>query len=451
MKNLLAKLRQPRRREIEAFVAWAREHAVTFDSLEGAHTDIEKLSFLDELLEGKRIVYLGEEDHWIREKNSYRLLLLRYLFSRGWRWLGEELGWSDGMRINRYLETGERSQLDRVATYGYRGAIREDRDDSPTGILKESSTGYPADAFAAAQIRLAESLRELNAGRPAGSKPLCFFGFDLDVLAGGGYEELAGILRPVLEAPAARKLKTLLTRPSGETLAQEIARLERVLAEIDAQERQLKQLLGPDKLSLLRESALALRQSFDFIRVANPTRSWKRLNQAMAAREEAMCRRVRFVLSRMEPGDKLILMGHNRHLAKESAAIKNAGGAPPGGNKVPALGSMLNRLLPGEIFSIWMLHDCGSSSQPLSWLSSNYSSPPGSLNAILAEVGSCFLLPTASADPRARLLRKPMQINGIYNQVFRTAAARQADALFFVRRVNPLQITPGTKSGIEDI
>jgi len=24
------------------------------------------------------------------------------------------------MRINRYLETGERSQLDRVATYGYR-------------------------------------------------------------------------------------------------------------------------------------------------------------------------------------------------------------------------------------------------------------------------------------------------------------------------------------------
>jgi len=161
--------------------------------------------------------------------------------------------------------------------------------------------------------------------------------------------------------------------------------------------------------------------------VANPTRSWKRLNQAMAAREEAMCRRVRFVLSRMEPGDKLILMGHNRHLAKESAAIKNAGGAPPGGNKVPALGSMLNHLLPGEIFSIWMLHDCGSSSQPLSWLSGNYSSPPGSLNAILAEVGlvSCCY---ASADPRARLLRKPMQINGIYNQVFRSRRRRQADA-----------------------
>ena len=111
MKNFLYKLKQPRKREIDNFVAWARKRAVTFDSLEGAHTDIEKLSFLDELLEGKRIVYLGEEDHWIREKNSYRLLLLRYLFSRGWRWLGEELGWSDGMRINRYLETGELSLI----------------------------------------------------------------------------------------------------------------------------------------------------------------------------------------------------------------------------------------------------------------------------------------------------------------------------------------------------
>ncbi len=448
MKNFLYKLKQPRKREIDNFVAWARKRAVTFDSLEGAHTDIEKLSFLDELLEDKRIVYLGEEDHWIREKNSYRLLLLRYLFSRGWRRLGEELGWSDGMRINRYIETGERTHLNRVSTYGYRGTIREDRDDGPTGILKETSTKYPTEAFASTQIRLAEALRKLNVERPAGSTPLYFFGFDLDVLAGGGYEDLAGMLLPVIEAPAAAKLQALLARPSGESLEQEIARLERVLEEIDAGKEQLKELLGPDSLGLLRESAQTLRQSFDFIRMANPARTWEQLNRAMAAREEAMYRRVRFILSQMEPGEKLILMGHNRHLAKESDAIKNAGGAPPGGKKVPSLGTMLNRLLPGEVFSIWMLHDRGSSSQPLSWLSSEYSSPPGSLNAMLAEVGPYFLLPTVSPDPRARLLGKPLQVNGIYNQVFRTAVARQADAVFFVRRVNPLRVDPGAEPGL---
>ncbi len=399
---------------------------------------MEKLSFLDELLEGKRIVYLGEEDHWIREKYSYRMLLLRYLFSRGWCRLGEELGWSDGIKINRYLETGDRTYLTRVTAYGYREAIREDRNDSPTGILKETSTEYPTEAFAAMQIRLAKALRKLNVERPAGSKALFFFGFDLDVLAGGGYEELAEVLHPVRDAPAAAKLKSLLAPPAGETLEQEITRLDRALTEIDAVKGQLKQLLGQDRLSLLRESALALRQSFDFIRVANPARTWKRLNRAMAAREEAMYRRVSFILSQMAPGEKMILMGHNRHLARESGAIKNAGGAPPGGNKVPALGTMLNRLLPGEVFSIWMLHDRGSSSQPLSWLSREYSSPPDSLNAMLSKVGPCFLLPTVSPDPRARLLGKQLPVNGIYNQVFRTAVARQADALFFVRQVSPL-------------
>ena len=366
------------------------------------------------------------------------MLLLRYLFSRGWCRLGEELGWSDGIRINRYLETGERSYLTRVTAYGYQGAIREDRNDCPTGILKETSTEYPTEAFAAMQIGLAKALRKLNVERPAGSKAFYFFGFDLDVLAGGGYEDLAEVLHPVREAPTAAKLQSLLARPAGETLEQEIARLERALTEIDAVEEQLKQLLGQDRLSLLRESALALRQSFNFIRVANPARTWKQLNRAMAAREEAMYRRVRFILSQMAPGEKMILMGHNRHLARESGAIKNAGGAPPGGKKVPALGTMLNRLLPGEVFSIWMLHDHGSSSQPLSRLSREYSSPPNSLNAMLAEVGPCFLLPTVSPDPRARLLGKPLPVNGIYNQVFRTAVARQADALFFVRRVNPL-------------
>ena len=65
MKTLFRKLTRPRRRKIEAFIAWAREQAVTFDCLDGKDTDNEKLSFLDELLEDKRIVYLGEEDHWL--------------------------------------------------------------------------------------------------------------------------------------------------------------------------------------------------------------------------------------------------------------------------------------------------------------------------------------------------------------------------------------------------
>ena len=110
-----------------AFVEWAREAAVFVGDFADDGFEVERLAFLDEALEGKRIVYLGEPSHWIHEKYPYRLLMVRYLFSRGWRHLGEELSWSDGKRVDRYLETGDPAQLDRVTAYGYEGANRPDR------------------------------------------------------------------------------------------------------------------------------------------------------------------------------------------------------------------------------------------------------------------------------------------------------------------------------------
>ncbi|HEX3043266.1 MAG TPA: hypothetical protein VHY08_00815, partial [Bacillota bacterium] len=81
LKNLWPGQEQPKTPEIEAFISWAREHALRTDSLDAQNAEIEKLSILDPLLARKRIVYLGEEDHWVHEKSDYRLLLLRYLYS----------------------------------------------------------------------------------------------------------------------------------------------------------------------------------------------------------------------------------------------------------------------------------------------------------------------------------------------------------------------------------
>jgi hypothetical protein len=107
-----------------------------------------------------------------------------------------------------------------------------------------------------------------------------------------------------------------------------------------------------------------MRDSFDYCRMANPAANYKALNKAMAAREELMCRHVKFILSQM-------------------------------GQKE---------------------------------------------NAILAEVGSIYLLPTDTMDAqRADLLKSEIDIAGIYNATFRTAISRQADAIFFVNKVNPLK------------
>ncbi len=101
MKNIFQRLLAPGKAEVDKFSAWAQKQAIDIDPLDGAGFNIERLSSFDELFTNKRIVYLGEEDHWIHEKIEYRILMLRYLFSRGWRHVGEEIGFSYGLRLDR--------------------------------------------------------------------------------------------------------------------------------------------------------------------------------------------------------------------------------------------------------------------------------------------------------------------------------------------------------------
>ena len=115
-------------REPRDFLAWARERAIHVDLASPAASPVTPL---DPLLQGKRIVYLGESNHFVHEKYAYRLLFLRHLVAAGFHFLGEELAWTDGVWIDRYLSTGREELLDDVATYGYAGAAREDRDDAP--------------------------------------------------------------------------------------------------------------------------------------------------------------------------------------------------------------------------------------------------------------------------------------------------------------------------------
>jgi hypothetical protein len=129
-----------RRRAIKDFRAYASEYTIAFDDFEAANENenTARLSILDSLVAGKRFAYIGEPDHFIHEKYAYRLAMLNYLAARGFTHVGEEIGASDGMRVARFIETGDKSQLERVTIYGYSGASRSDRDDTPTGILRDS-------------------------------------------------------------------------------------------------------------------------------------------------------------------------------------------------------------------------------------------------------------------------------------------------------------------------
>lgn len=239
--------------------------------------------------------------------------------------------------------------------------------------------------FKSEQLKLVRALKDISIKCEANSERIRYFGFDIDALAGGGYEDMEELLLPVSDEPEVMKLLASLERLPGETIEDEINRLFSVSYTVKLMETDLIKLLGDKKYSMLQSWILTLQDSLEFNHIANPATDYDTVNIAMAAREEAMCRHVKFILSQVGLDDKLVLMAHNRHLSKG--------------------------------------------------LSNEYASIPGSLNAILAKVGPNFLLPTAGV----RLFGRNLDIAGLCKVVYRTAIARQADAIFFIREVSPLR------------
>ncbi len=136
------------------------DRAVPID-LDGERGSLEAFSALDEVADRARVAFVGEMDHFITEKYEYRLLCIRYLVSRGWRWFGEELPADRGRRADAYLRTGEESQL-------------EPLDEPPwftSGIL--ANDRQPDAALDVAQRRFMQAVRRACPG-------IRWFGFDAD-------------------------------------------------------------------------------------------------------------------------------------------------------------------------------------------------------------------------------------------------------------------------------
>ncbi len=375
------------------------------------------MSGFDELLEGKRFAYIGESNHFVREKYAYRMLMARYLHSRGWRVFGEELSWSDGIRVGRFLETGDESWLDMVTAYGYRGDERDDRDDSPTGILAEG-WNEPNPAFRAQQIRFAHALRELEGIR--------FFGFDIDYIPSSGYQHVIEFLL----AGGEHVLAASFGRSPGETIEQEIERLTRAVDSIDQ---------GADT-ELIR-AAKTLRDSHRYAATAYTASSYEALREPMALRETVMHEHLDHVIARERPRAKIALFSHNLHLARDDSAITDlVGGVGPGGNRIDSIGTYLSKRNPDEVFTIWMLESEGRHSSPMKSLGSDVHAPAGSLNAELASCGhDAFVVPTRSKDGLSSPFADEWEIAMMHGSRVRARVVGQTDAIFFQRRITPLQ------------
>lgn len=396
-----------------AIDAWLDDHAIRLDpkTYAVAADDVDRLAVIDAALANARLVFLGETNHFIHEKTGFRLWWLRKLARHHRLVVGEELGWSDGRDVARYLADGDETHLDRLATFGDRSHVRTDRDDQPTGILRASFDAYPTALFKAEQTRFYRGLRDTARVR--------FFGFDIDA-AGAGYadveahRDVAGISEEFWER---------FGRVSGETLLEEADRLTSLLPALPATPAEI------------REDLQSMIETLRYTALAHPAADYEALRPAMAYRETTLKRRVERMLHSLANDEVLVLMAHAFHLAKRDDRI-NGIGVGPGGDQVSSLGHHLVATQGLPVYSVWMLYGGGHDSQPFPDLPRTASYPADSLNAHLSRRRNALIVPVR---PGTEALERDVGVGHMYNLVVPVHLPSQVDAIFFVPQVTPLQ------------
>lgn len=346
----------------------------------------------------KRVVFLGEPDHYIHEKYEMRLAFLRRLFARGWRRIGMEMGPSDGAHIDAYLDNGDESELDRIGIYRTAG-VKTAR----SGILK----GLPPDAkaaFVAAEKSFARELRKMSEARPSGTRRLRWFGFDVDTDPLNASEEMAARLPP-------GDLRSILERAASTAPA--------VLAD------ELREAAKG------RLDVLALADSWRFAAVAFHDPSTAALLQAYAERERTMYRALDAALT--EPGP-IVLMGHNMHLTKASGSVRFSSTAQHVGQSWRTLGTYVTERLAHDTFGIFLLVDHGQHFDVACESGAcEFASKQDMVEHQLARVGPRFTLPLRDAPP-------PLAGDVNWQQNGRYASGNleeQADLVYFVAEGTP--------------
>ena len=396
-----------------AIDAWLDDHAIRLDpkTYAVAADDIDRLAVIDAALSKARLVFLGETNHFIHEKTDFRLWWLRNLAQHHRLVVGEELGWSDGRDVARYLADGDETHLDRLATFGDRSHVRTDRDDQPTGILRASFDAYPTALFKAEQTRFYRGLRDIARVR--------FFGFDIDAVGHRlrgrrGASRRCRHQRRILEAVRSRTGRDTARRGrSTHVAAAGVA--------CDAAE--------------IREDLQSMIETLRYTALAHPAADYEALRPAMAYRETTLKRRVERMLHSLADDEVLVLMAHAFHLAKRDDRI-NGVGVGPGGDQVSSLGHHLVATQGLPVYSVWLLYGGGHDSQPFPDLPRTASYPADSLNAHLSRRRNALIVPVR---PGTEALERDVGVGHMYNLVVPVHLPSQADAIFFVPQVTPLQ------------
>jgi hypothetical protein len=402
---------------------WARSGGAALEpALDGATQPLAALSLLDGMLGGVDLVFVGELDHFVHEKSDFRLLFSRYLLSRGWRSFAEELSWSDGLRVQRFM--GGEGGLERLSLFGYRGDLRDDRDDQPTGVFRASFELYPTALMAAEQGRFYRGLRSAAAGAL-----LAYHGLDVDGRPGGGYADIAGALAPFADELGVSAFLRALARVPGESATGEAERLSALMPQVAA--------LGAPAAAEAEASLRSMAESLTYIDITYPAKTYQATAPGMAFREGCMKRRFDEIRA-LTSDAPMVVMGHGLHLAKDDRLLRATVGVGPGGGQECSLGHHLVQVKGLKTVSIWLVHGAGEDSQPFPDLPQRFAYPADTLNRRLAPLEVPTLIPITGA-PKG-LFDRPLGVGQMYNAVQPVVLAGQVDAILYLPQVTPMRL-----------
>jgi erythromycin esterase-like protein len=396
------------------FLAWATEVAIPLTLDRDGAVDAEILA---PLVEGKRFVFVGEPDHFITEKYDVRLMFLRALHGLGFRHLGMEMGRADGLRVDRYLETGDEDALQEVGLYA--------------SIRSLGRRGRPLPGFLAEELEYSRALRGIGEG----DERLRYFGYDVDTNPGSGADDVRA---RVAGAPGAEALLARL----DEALEDEdpAAALARLLVEVRAPGSPFVE--GVREPHLLALDLFVLSESMGFMEGFR--NAPHRLHEWFEQRERAMFQIMDARLLELGPDARVVLTGHNMHLGRTWEDSRWVERDETGFTLWPTIGHHVTSRFPDEVLAVWMVYDHGEHN-PHDAITSVVPVPslPSSVEALLARVPhEAFLLPLRSDDPRSRWLdgQKTFRVNGGRAE---GPLAQMADVLCFVREVHGLRDQDG--------
>ena len=410
----------------DAFVQWVRDTALPIEKWELSPAHV---AYLDRALMGKRIVFLGESDHGIHEKYDVQAMLVRHLATRGFVHVFHE-GYGTG--LSRELDRCVREGGDLETVFRPVDLDAGHRDDrSRFGLgrhwsrLRDPELRRRSDAE---RVWYFGEVQRYNAARPAGAAPLSVHPLDVDSRTHFCKAGIHELLEPHRDVRVVRGWFDIMESRDGESIAAEAVRLTELRTRIERDESELTPLVGNASMRCLSDMVDCLVASTEILG----------LRSAPGNRQEALTRRESFMFEQfrrrfeaLPEQAKVVVIGHNVHLSRDSAEFRY-----PFGKTV---GTRIAETWPDRVFSLWLLFDRGRRYTLQSQGEvDDLKSDPDRIESVLAEAGSTYLLPLHSEDSRARYLAAPRTFHASFRKLRGTLPV-QADAVLFLDQVTELQ------------